>query len=31
MDNWIKTWKIPAEIFWLEIKNIILKNTKKNN
>lgn len=29
MDNWIKTWKIPAEIFWLEIKNIILKNTKK--
>jgi hypothetical protein len=29
MDNWIKTWKIPVEIFWLEIKNIILKNIKK--
>lgn len=25
LDYNIKTWKIPAEIFWLEIKNIIMK------
>lgn len=25
LDLSVKTWRLPAEIFWLEIKNLILK------